>query len=1045
MSLPENDSNIKKSSSWKKAVKIVCWSIVAIVVAACLALWGFSIYFSPDRIARLIEKESPEYIDGEIKLAALDYKLFSTWPWLEFEADSLLIISHSLKNLPKDQVKNLPPGADSLAFVKKLHGKINIKALVENGIDIKDIFIVQPEVNIIIANDSVNNFSIVSPDKIKKLKKPEKINVGELKIDGPLLFSLSYMPEQTDMKADINNFYLAKEGNSVFDIGFDGTISGRYGELTTPKPVPITFSAKTAVHYPDIAINLSDLSLSLGDISLDLKADLSASPSAVDIKQASAEISLPDLFAFIEELPSQISRKIPLPEGLSGNLPVRLTVELLQPFKFNPDNLSSLTPENLPAVNARVFIDDAGLRFAPGSEKPIEADDIYLEAEANFIPGNPAQTWIKIPHIKMAGEGLALDGSLLADNLTGNVQDVKTNLNFSSSLMATLSYLFPGSGYKLSGELDGNIDLEASLLEFGKKGVKDVALKGTFLSKFLGLKGKNVPDVALSDISVNYDARLPQINSSEYQGSKIDFSLKAKKVKSSSGKKQDVEIANLTLNLNVSDTAKGGAKPDGIIRIGLADMKMVNNGTVAKAQGLKLNARGRLLSSPAPSAPQFSLSSDADSDIIEDKISHTPLYLEYEGGGMIQSLMSLLSLKADLSLQGAYFSIPSYLYPFEIKDASLSTDLNSFSFEAGHVGIGRTGFSIAGNINGIEDFMTAYYPVLLTADADIEFSNVDINQLSWGYYGALMNTGNDSVFYIPPVKPYTPGDSTCVLIPRNIQADIRLRSNRAEYMQYQFSPLSTDIIIKDGVATLKRLTVGAPYATVAVDWTYSTRQFDNIFMNLKANVERFDFESFYSVFPQVVSKAKELENLSGNIAADIDCNFLMYPSMFMTAPSLKAKFDIRGSNFRFVRTGKIERLTHLMLIHGDQPIDIRNFEITGGFHDNLLQINPFRLNFDGYQIGLGGINNMNGDIYYHIALEKSPFHLPFGVNVEGNMKRPEVTVGGTSFDSAKDSRIIENLEWDPQINIMAYLKNGWLQFIEIAAKYAGQNQKNSRP
>lgn len=131
-----------------------------------------------------------------------------------------------------------------------------------------------------------------------------------------------------------------------------------------------------------------------------------------------------------------------------------------------------------------------------------------------------------------------------------------------------------------------------------------------------------------------------------------------------------------------------------------------------------------------------------------------------------------------------------------------------------------------------------------------------------------------------------------------------------------------------------------------------------------------------------------------------------------------------------------------MLIDGNEPIHIRNFNITGGFHDNLLQINPFKLDFDDYQIGFGGINNMQGDIYYHIALEKSPFHLPFGVNLEGKFSDPKVKIGGTSFDDKKGELITNSLEWNPELNIMASLKHGWTLFMQQAAKYEEKMNNN---
>ena len=124
-----------------------------------------------------------------------------------------------------------------------------------------------------------------------------------------------------------------------------------------------------------------------------------------------------------------------------------------------------------------------------------------------------------------------------------------------------------------------------------------------------------------------------------------------------------------------------------------------------------------------------------------------------------------------------------------------------------------------------------------------------------------------------------------------------------------------------------------------------------------------------------------------------------------------------------------------MLIQGDEPIKIHNMNITGAYHDNLLQVNPFKIEFDGYQLEFAGVNNTSGDMYYHIALEKSPFHLPFGVSVFGKLKHPEFRLGGTHIDDYR----AETVSWENgskiNANIMAFLRHGWLLFVQEAAKW----------
>lgn len=78
---------------------------------------------------------------------------------------------------------------------------------------------------------------------------------------------------------------------------------------------------------------------------------------------------------------------------------------------------------------------------------------------------------------------------------------------------------------------------------------------------------------------------------------------------------------------------------------------------------------------------------------------------------------------------------------------------------------------------------------------------------------------------------------------------------------------------------------------------------------------------------------------------------------------------------------------------------------------------------------------MKGEMYYHIALEKSPFHVPFGVNLVGRFSHPEIRMGGTGINDKWEREISSELEDTVDINIMSSLQQGWKMFIGEAAKF----------
>ena len=1027
-----------KKNPLVKALKIFCWFLGVLLIIIGCGLWVVTSYFSPERIIKIIEEQGSEYLYADIHIGNLNYKLFKTYPWLEVEIDSVTIISKSLDDLPLNTLHLLPSNSDSLATIIQLKGQVNIHDLILKKINLKGIEIVKPRINLVMANDSVSNFNI-TPSLAKNTKVPE-IQISEIRVTPPVDVDFFSLQNDAEANLDIESFYLAQGDDKIYHIGFDGSATGRYENYSLQNKIPLNFSVALRPEFPNFNLMLDHLSMSLSELSLDLKGDIKAINNNIKLESADLNIKVNDIFKLINFLPPSLLSEIPMPYGISGNLPVELSARLERPFSINLNHQIDFNFINLPFVAAKIFIENGNLEFCPPQGKKIIADDLYLKATCNINPENSEETTLIINELRITGEGISLAGQTEIKNLTGEQQNLEGRFNFQSTLMKSLSYLIPNSGINIDGHVKGILDFKGKILNFGKDGVTDIVASGDLESSSLKLNINNSGDVNLKHLKGDYDLKIPAYPISNYAGTKFDLAFEADTI-TSHNSFSNIIIGGFDIKLTTEDTVAINSNPSGILTLHLKSLKVNSGLNKLEADKVDFRTSGYLLSNPATSYESQNVESKGNDKIIESRIKHTPLVLEYNGSSPLQTVMNMLSVESDLTIGCGTLKMSKYLLPINFTNLCIFTDLDKVKFKTSKVELGASGFNILGEFDGLKPFMTSYNVTPITASLDIDFSNVDINELSWGYFGALEKQGQDNVYYVPPVKPYTANDSICVVIPRNIDADIRLKSKKAEYLGYSFSPLSTDILIENGNATLRDLTIGSPYCKLAVNWTYSTAKLDNIYMNLSANLNDFNFKNFYSTFPNIIEKAPELQNLTGDIDADIKCNFEMFPDMFMNAQSLRGNFDVRGSGFEFVRKGKIERLTHLMLIEGDEPIKIQNLKITGAYHDNLFQLNPFKINFDGYQIGVAGVNNTGGDMYYHISVEKSPFHLPFGVSFFGKMKHPQVRVGGTHIDDFRTEEVSSDTESKIEINIMAVLKNGWQIFIQEAAKYESTKRK----
>lgn len=1017
-----------------KFLKITAIIIGCLIVIAGVVFWGFCKYLSPDNITKLIEEKSSEYLKAEIKIGKLDYKLFSTYPWLQFEIDSLYVISKSLNGISNEVKLQLPRDADSLVSVRALQGKINIHDLIRKKINLKDIEIDKPWVNIVMVNDSTTNFNIV-PNISKPTKLPQ-FEISEINVDAPVIFEFFSLQKDIESTLDIEEFYLTKDNDNFYNIGFEGLADGRYQQFSLPESIPIKIITTVKPDFPELSLWLKDLSLLLSGVSLQATGEINLNKSILDLNKATLNLKVEDVFTLIKAMPKEISQKIALPKGITGSLPFQFVTTLTSPFKINLQKINELSLENVPSLTTSFTIEKGELEFTPPKGKKIYADNIKLDISCNYDPTKPDETTLIIRNLSLYGEGVSLYSHSEINNLTGEEQIITGELDFQTSLMKSLSYLLPKSAYKINGHLKGKIDFSGLAMNLGKNGVKNIKLCGEIESKTLDINTGSNGTVKLKRAKSDYKVQIPQYPLSDYSGTKLAFKLISDSI-TANNSLADIILSGLSLNIDAMDTVSGNPNPNGVIALQVNSLQANSGSDKYTFDTIDLKIKGSLNQNGQSKYSPIAIVQNPDDKLIESRIKHTPLLLEYNGGSPLQTIMNMMTMDLDLKVAKGKVNTQSYLIPIEIAGLELYSNLNKIKAKVNNIQLGRSKLSLLGEFKGLLPYMTSYSATPLETSADIHFSDVDINELSWGYYGALVAQGKDSVFYVSPMTPFKASDSICVVIPRNITADIRLQSDSARYMQYKFSPLSTDILIENGEATLRDLTIGTPYCTTKVNWTYSTSQLDNIFMNISANVDDFNFIKFYNVFPSLIEKMPEIRNLSGEIEVNLGCNFRMFPDMFMDSQSLKGNFNIKSENIEFARNGKIEKITHLMLIEGDKPIKLQNLDIYGGYHDNLLQVNPFKICFDGYQLQVGGVNNIDGEMYYHLALEKSPFHLPFGVSVFGKMKHPEYRVGGTHIDDYRSEMVGAEVESRINANIMAYLSHGWLLFIQEAAKYEG--------
>ena len=205
-------------------------------------------------------------------------------------------------------------------------------------------------------------------------------------------------------------------------------------------------------------------------------------------------------------------------------------------------------------------------------------------------------------------------------------------------------------------------------------------------------------------------------------------------------------------------------------------------------------------------------------------------------------------------------------------------------------------------------------------------------------------------------------------------------------------------------------------------------------MNLDMNLSDVRLVEFFRNFHTLLLMMPQMKNLRGDLSANAKARLFLFPDMYLNMPSLWADIYVRGDNMVLHQDSFIRHLTRMMLIHGTEDIALSDLNIHASIHDNLMEVYPFDIDFDRYRLSFGGLNNFDGDMYYHLGIENSPIPFPFGINIKGNLSHPEIRFGGDSFNIDKGEEITSSIMEEKRLNLMLVLKRLAREMIEKAAE-----------
>lgn len=1070
---------------------------LSVVGLALISLCALSLWLNPERLTELINREASQYLNAEIRATDVDYTLWSSFPRFRISTDSIVVRSRTLDSVSPAIRRELPANADFLGSVKSFSGSINVVDLFIGRYVIHDVKAEGLRINLVAVNDSVNNYNIV-PSSGQHLKKVPYFRAHLVSLRDPGGIDYVSLATDTKASLDLKGLTIKELHKNTYALALEGDVTARSSGIDILHDFPFALDGDVKLRFDPFGFSLSDYHINLGALHsrLSMSFGMGEDPRVESFEYNISKVNLLSLLGYIprEYIPSlqgldadmevEASARLLSAWSLSSPSLPSIGIDFTVPAGEISYTLSQAPPAGSPAPADSL-----------GSAPPAPPVKTYVVAHSPirgrfvFDGPDPARSSVTVDPFTLSSSGMDVTVDARLTRLTSSPL-IDANVGIRADLSQAMSVIPGGSPAKISGHLSSASRLTFSISDFSRealaKGLDDVEvntdmrISGLHVSAPGGLDLKaasmrlnasaaadaltpealchpssdviislaaatvSVPDageIKIADsrtiINADIDRDLSPADFSD--GLPLSMRTSARSVSYESGSGDDF-LRLAVDNLAVKDVASRASVTSfsRMLRDGLdfsastavvttsRDSLRLNGIDMSLAVAPRPGVRSYRLSDP--SAPRLRLTHASDCD---RSLPHTPELIEVTIPAPLRSALDRWSLHTDLRVASADLHTPGIDQKGILRDLDFSLDEDSVTLRRLYLNAEGMHASVAGAVTNLRPFLlsapseTCPLKLALTADVD----HININALAKAYAESV-----GGIDHISTSHPATRADSVAVMVPRNIEADIHARVGEISYTNLHLTDVGADIRVARGIADVAHVGLASSFGKGALSLKYDTSDIESMKASGYVALEDVDIVKFFKKFHSLLEMAPEMSNLTGFIGISADFSGDIFPDMSVNVPSANVDMLLTGRHLKVHQSHFIRRITKMMLIRTDNDIHIRNLNVRASIHDNLVQLYPFDFSFDRYRLHMLGVNNFNGRLYYHLAVEESPLHIPFAINIEGMFSKPKLRFGGVHYDIKRGEEVTERDQQQEAFNLVRLMRDFMGAFVRKAAE-----------
>ena len=419
-------------------------------------------------------------------------------------------------------------------------------------------------------------------------------------------------------------------------------------------------------------------------------------------------------------------------------------------------------------------------------------------------------------------------------------------------------------------------------------------------------------------------------------------------------------------------------------------------------------------------------------------------------GPEVVDFLKVWAPSAGISARFGTFSTPRMPLRNAVRKLDIRYDDDTFNVNSMQVKSGTSDLSVTGSLRGLR--RTLLGRGFLRGDLDIYSRRLNLNELlsaiEMGTDKASVSDDEDESFVVDSLNANAsaPDSMSVIVIPANIDATVKLHADNVIYSDVSVQPLDARIKVAKRCLQLTDTKLHTNLGDISLDAFYATRTKQDIQLGADLQLKDMSAEGIIHTLPMVDNLMPALKSFQGKLGCRVSVTGQLDTMMNVIMPSVDGLIRITGRDLEVTDAGELRKITRLLLFKDKNIGHIDDLNLDAIVENNQLEIYPFILGVDRYQLGLMGVQNLDGKMRYNASILKAPLlPIKFGINISGKPDDMRFSIGRSKYRNGKVPVFTEELD-DIQINIGSAIRSIFETGVEKAVNstYDSYERLNKR-